>query len=378
MPQNCAYSFWEKQSFQHYDFVIVGSGIVGLSAAISLKEKHSNASVLVLERYFLPTGASTKNAGFACFGSATEIFDDLQNMSEQEVFELVQMRWEGLQLLRRRLGDNAIDFQGNGGYELISKEELPVLDQLLEINRLLHPVFHTGVFRVNSSKIKTFGFSTKHIQALVENPFEGQINTGLMMRNLLQLAFRKGIEVKTGAEVASFQDMGNQVEIQLKNIDFTIKTGRLIICTNAFSSTLSPNIDMYPGRGQVLISKPLDNLLFKGVFHFDKGYFYFRNFGNRIIFGGGRNKFLAQETTDKLECTPNVLNLLIQKLQEIILPGQSFEIEQTWSGIMAFGKNKQPVLKQISENVFAAVRLGGMGVAIGSILGEKLVDEFDL
>ena len=41
---------------------------------------------------------------------------------------------------------------------------------------------------------------------------------------------------------------------------------------------------------------------------------------------------------------------------------------------MAFGDTKEPILKPISKNVFAGVRLGGMGVAIGSMVGEKLAD----
>ena len=64
-------SYWEKQSLLQYDHIVLGSGIVGLSAAISLKERQPQARVLVLERALLPTGASTKNAGFACIGSLT-------------------------------------------------------------------------------------------------------------------------------------------------------------------------------------------------------------------------------------------------------------------------------------------------------------------
>jgi hypothetical protein len=65
----------------------------------------------------LPHGASTKNAGFACFGSISEIIDDLKSHSE-EVYQLVTKRLEGLRLLRKRLGDEAIDFKPYGGYEL--------------------------------------------------------------------------------------------------------------------------------------------------------------------------------------------------------------------------------------------------------------------
>ena len=65
------YSYWEyKEWFAHNDFVIVGSGIVGLNCALQLKTRFPKSSVLILEKGLLPQGASTKNAGFACFGSA--------------------------------------------------------------------------------------------------------------------------------------------------------------------------------------------------------------------------------------------------------------------------------------------------------------------
>src|SRR5688500_13998095 len=98
-------SYWEKQSLLQYDIIIVGSGLVGLSTAISIKERQPAKRVLVIERGILPTGASTKNAGFACIGSLTEILDDLRNMTEREVLELVQLRHDGLRRLRERLGD---------------------------------------------------------------------------------------------------------------------------------------------------------------------------------------------------------------------------------------------------------------------------------
>jgi hypothetical protein len=45
--------------------------------------------------------ASTKNAGFACLEA--EIIDDLKSHSEEEVYQLVTKRLEGLRLLRKRL-----------------------------------------------------------------------------------------------------------------------------------------------------------------------------------------------------------------------------------------------------------------------------------
>ena len=72
------FSYWEyKNWITDIDFAIVGSGIVGLNCALALREKYPSASILVLEKGILPQGASTKNAGFACFGSLSELLDDL-------------------------------------------------------------------------------------------------------------------------------------------------------------------------------------------------------------------------------------------------------------------------------------------------------------
>ena len=131
-------SFWEKKEFLKHDFIIVGSGITGLSTAIALKEKMPNKRILVLERSILPTGASTKNAGFACIGSLTELLDDLETMSEDAVLQLVEQRWQGLQKLRQRLGDKNLDYQELGSYELLDEKEMDGLERLDEMLSLIH------------------------------------------------------------------------------------------------------------------------------------------------------------------------------------------------------------------------------------------------
>lgn len=68
-------SFWERESLSKYDYIIVGAGIVGCSTAYHLKKKNSKAEICLIERGVFPSGASSKNAGFACFGSLTELVD---------------------------------------------------------------------------------------------------------------------------------------------------------------------------------------------------------------------------------------------------------------------------------------------------------------
>ena len=124
MLQFNSLSFWEKQVIlEDIDFLIVGAGIVGTATAFELRKLHPSAKIVLIERGYLSTGASTKNAGFACFGSVTELLDDLQQQSESSVWETVAMRYEGLQKLRERFSDKPIDYQQNGSWDLRHKKQ---------------------------------------------------------------------------------------------------------------------------------------------------------------------------------------------------------------------------------------------------------------
>jgi glycine/D-amino acid oxidase-like deaminating enzyme len=368
-------SFWElKNWFTNVDFTIVGSGIVGLHCALELREKFPSAKILVLEKGVLPQGASTKNAGFACFGSVSEILDDLRSHTEEEVFQLVQKRWEGLQLLRKRIGDVALDLKPFGGFELFLKEDESTYEQCLQklpfINDLLKPLFKNDVF---SKEVDRFTFQGIQEYVLF-NPYEAQIDTGNMMQQLLKLAIHQNILILNQQTVSSFIEKSTAVEVVLD--DFSFPTKKLFFATNGFAKELT-NGEVKPARAQVLITKPIPNLDIRGTFHLDKGYYYFRNFENRILLGGGRNLDFEVETTTALAQTEIIQNKLEQLLKEVILPKQSFEIEHRWSGIMGVGNHKKPIVKQLSENVFCGVRLGGMGVAIGSLVGKELADLID-
>jgi len=365
-------SYWElKNWFQNVDFTIVGSGIVGLHAALRLRERFPESKILILEKGILPQGASTKNAGFACFGSISEIIDDLKSHSEEEVITLIQKRWSGLQLLRKNLGDATIDFKPYGGYELFLKDDesgySECLSKLPFINEILKPIFKSEVF---TKQIDRFGFHGINEYA-VFNPFEAQIDTGNMMQALLKKAVSENILILNMQTVTSYQETQNGVQVALGNFNFT--TNKLLFATNGFAGSLT-NIAVKPARAQVLITDEIPDLDIKGTFHLDKGYYYFRNIGNKILFGGGRNLDFDAETTTEFATTEIIQNRLEQLLKEVILPNRDFKIEHRWSGIMGMGSSKNPIVSQLSEHVYCGVRLGGMGVAIGSLIGTELAD----
>lgn len=363
-------SIWELDTFyRKRDIIIIGAGFSGLWTAISIKEKYPEKSVLIIERNTIPLGASTRNAGFACFGSLTEVIADSEKMGWEKTLELVTMRFNGLQKIQHYFKHDEIDFELNGGYEIVNTEE--PLTQIDAVNKKLKTI--TGLdqtYTLKQNKIKEFGLGKSEF--LIENPCEGGLHSGKLVQKLLEKCHELKIEFLFGTEVQNIEEM-DKVEVQLST-DLSVIADQLIYCTNAFTSKFLEKENIIPARGQVLLTQPVDGLKLKGTFHYDEGYCYFRNIGNRILLGGGRNQDFKTEETTAFETTEFLQNHLENFLKEVILPHKDFKIALRWSGIMAMGEEKSPIVKQFSERQFCAVRLSGMGVALAPKIGEMVAE----
>jgi len=367
-------SFWERKEYLNdIDFAIIGSGIVGMSTAIFLKKRYPSAKITILERGYLPTGASTKNAGFACFGSPTELFDDLQKNKESEVWETFLLRYQGLQTLFSLVEKEQIDYKACGSWDLIANNESDIstdfIDYLnIKTNSLLN---EPNVYSDDSNFASSFGF--KGFQKAYKNRLEGSIDTGKLITEIYKKTVEHGIQTIFGINLESYRETNQEVEL-LTNFG-ELKCALLLICTNGFANKFL-QADLKPARAQVMITKPIHNLKIKGTFHFDAGYYYFRNIENRILIGGGRNLNFEGETTETFGTTDQIQDAILHLLKENILPNTPFEIDYSWSGIMGVGQEKSPIIKKVNNRVAFGVRMGGMGVAIGSEVGKKLANIF--
>ncbi|BAP30595.1 oxidoreductase [Chryseobacterium sp. StRB126] len=362
-------SVWEQETFyRKRDIIIIGAGFSGLWTAISIKEKFPEKSVLIIERNAVPLGASTRNAGFACFGSLTEVIADSRKMGWEKTLDLVKMRFEGLQKIKQYFKNDEIDFELIGGYEILNNNE-PLL-HIKEVNEKLKSI--TGLeetYSLQQNKIKEFGLGKS--QFLIENPCEGSLHSGKLLQKLMEKCYELKVEFLLGTEVKNIEETSDKVNIYFSE-GTSVKTDQLIYCTNAFSSKFMENENIIPARGQILLTEPIENLKLKGTFHYDEGFYYFRNLGNRVLLGGGRNQDFKTEETTAFETTEFLQHHLENFLQEVILPNQEFKIALRWSGIMAMGNEKTPIVKRLSERQLCAVRLSGMGVALAPKVGEMI------
>lgn len=373
-------SIWESESFfSKKDFIIIGSGFTGLWSAYYLKKRHPDKKVLILERGIIPSGASSRNAGFACFGSFTELMADTDKQGEQEMLDLVEKRYKGLEKIRKHFKAEEIGYENLGGYELLSPEKFPDMGilrtSLDKLNHLLKEI--TGkqkTFQLNDSKTKAFGLGGTH--HLIENKLEGQLHSGKLLESLVQRVHSLGVTILTQVEVTKIDVQSDGVVLDT-NLLIPLQGEQVIVCTNAFAKTLLPDLDISPARGQILVTSPIHDLKVKGTFHYDEGFYYFRNLGNRVLLGGARNISLEQEETFSTDVSAPIQSELERFLREVILPGLSYQVDRRWSGTMAVGKEKKPIVQKINERLYCAVRMSGMGVALAPQLGKQIAGMVD-
>lgn len=368
-------SIWEKESFYApCDLLIAGSGFVGLWSAYYIKKKYPDLRITIVERSPIPSGASTRNAGFACFGSVTELMSDVSLIGEDETFRLVDMRFTGLQKIKKLFGKKDIDFELCGGYELIDAVPANRLSELQDqvewLNGRLASI--TGgkrTYAFADRQVARFGFAG--ISHLIKTAQEGCLHPGKLCMRLQQQVQSMGVNILSATDVKSFESGSMGVEL-VTNRNAVLRATKLLVCTNAFARELLPALDVVPARGQVLLTAPIANLAIRGTFHFDEGYYYFRNLGNRLLLGGARNLAPEQEGTLHLAVTDNIQQKLEGFIRKHLLPGQSFEVTDRWSGIMGMGREKMPIVQQIDQNLYCAVRTGGMGVALAPVIGKQV------
>jgi gamma-glutamylputrescine oxidase len=359
-------SIWETRHFHRPpDLVVVGAGIVGLFTALFYKRTYPHHHVMVLERGPFPSGASVKNAGFACFGSPSELLADQAKEGTDAMLARVENRWKGLLELRAELGDEAIGFESTGGHEIYGAHD-PLYTRVAEefdgLNMALRPIFGRAVFEWDDAAIDRYGLSHGH--HLVKTDLEGPLDSGALMSILLRKVQAAGVLFRPNCSVVGLEDLPSGVEVMMNGGE-VLRTANMVLCTNGYARQLFPELPVEPARGQVLKTAPIPGLQLRGTFHYDEGFYYFRDHDGGVLLGGGRNLDVTGETTWEDATTERIQGALEELLRTVILPGTPIRVVQRWSGIMGMGPSKSPIVERRSERVVVAVRLGGMGVAIG-------------
>jgi glycine/D-amino acid oxidase-like deaminating enzyme len=365
-------SYWERESFLNSsDVIVVGAGIAGLSTAIELKKDRHDLNVAVLEKSWLSDGASSKNAGFACFGSISEFIDDLKELSFEQVINLAVMRFRGIEKLVRDYSEERLKLEWNGGHEVFFQDDKESFLECCAHVEKFNDAFESALGLRPYSILNVSEFQgIENLVGVISNRYEGGLNTGALLKAMRNRALEKGVQIFNGVEVLSYIEKDSAVELETSVGIWNSK--QVAFCTSSFHAHLFQEEKMLTKRNQVIVTKKILNLKLNGTFHHQQGFNYFRNIDGRILMGGMRHHFSNTESTGVQGNTEEVKQALMDFIQQKIHSHGPIELDLAWSGILGVGEDERPLVKQVLSNVYLGARLGGIGVAIGSLIGEEL------
>lgn len=368
--KNINTSFWESEQFKT-EFLIVGAGFLGSWTAYELKKKHPKAKVTVIDKDTVSYGASIRNAGFACFGSITEILSDCAKYGQTNAYNLVESRYKGIEKIKSIF--DSVSFEPCGGLELLDASLVEnSLNKLPEVNYYMSCLTNDEATFTQMNSHKIF------------NKYEGLLDSYKLLSGLHDLCKSLGVNFIHGVNVEEIYSNLSNVEVYADTVDRKIifKSKKVIVCANATTKNIAIN-DKYinivsPQRNHVLVTSPIEFDFNCGV-HAMEGYIYFRPLyienKKHLLIGGARHIDFEKENT--LDSTPN--KAIISYLNNFIktnITQQKYNIIHNWTGFMGFTKDKQNVSYHASHNVLVASSCNGMGVAMCPVFAQEIVQQY--
>ena len=377
-------SFWEMDSELSLakrpsnasiktDLLVVGSGLTGLSAASRALHHNPSMKVLVVDQ--LPinqTLASTRNAGFACFGSPTELLDDIKNHGANQAIKRVHQRQEGLDYWHQQVGAQAMDYTACDGMEVFTPQEAIAYHQACDAIESLNGMIGRTCYRIAQAP------GTFHHAIRIQG--EGSLHPGKLRKALIHQLLEGGVEFHDRFTCPpksdwSQDDKGWHIPAGKQ----TIHAKKVLVASNAGSKHLFPSLNVVAARGQLLMTEVIDNMPYPGIYHADKGFMYFKQWQGRLILGGGRNLFQSEENSPSTRVTANIQGHLDTYLNHQLFPNRGIAVKHRWAGSMAFGDQgeKTPILQVMDQDVVVACRLG-MGVALAPMVAKEALRLLEL
>lgn len=353
-------SLWQAdgaQPVREVDFLVVGAGIVGCSAAYFAAQ--AGRQVVITEMRDLAMGASSRNAGMIVVGVEPR-YDDA---TTREMWALSQQTQRYLLDFARR-ADVPLLQQGS-----VALAETPAEVPELEAQaRLLDRLGVDCDYQPRDPYQR--GWS-----AALRKPGDAVVQPYALVKAIYEAS---GAELIPNNELYRIQqDSPETVTVWTRQYRF--KARHVLLCTNAYSVHIDPYFvgKVIPTRGQCLATAPLPApLLDHAACHSDYGYFYFRDtFDGRLLIGGGRklHKQLEASTDDRItDPVQRALEgFLHQHFPEVNVP-----VERRWAGIMGFSVDALPLVGRLpgKPRVGFAVAFTGHGMALGAGTAERAVD----
>ena len=355
------------------EWLIVGAGYTGLSAARKLSELHPNQKIIIVEAQLAGEGASGRNSGYLVDTTLNDGFTSNRELSSyQKKIDIYKL---GIDTVKEFIKKYQVECDWNETGKYFASSNYPDQKKLIDFGNTLTKLGFENNLLNKEELSKKLGTSFYNLALYTKGGI--LLHPGKLVRAMIDL-LPKNVELIERSQLLEWEKNKDSIYCKFKNNNLVAK--KIIFCTNGFLRSLGIKENYnFPLTLTASMTRPLTNKEFKLIGEPKEwGVLPVRPMGatvrmtkdKRILIRNTAEVHNPFRMNDK-ELKKRSLNqkIGIQK-RFSILPNDI--LESTWSGVVSRTRNSSQIFEKINDNIFVAGCYNGAGIGVGSLFGEQI------
>ena len=355
------------------EWLIIGAGYTGLSAARKLGQLYPNQKIILVDSQLAGEGASSRNSGYLVDTTLNDGFTsnkELDNYKKKtDIYDL------GIQVVKKFINEHQVDCDWNecGKYFASSKiEDDKILrnfsDTLSKLDFKHDLLSNTELFKRLGTNFYNVALHTKG--GILLHP-------GKLVRAMIDV-LPKNVCLYENSSLLNWDKNQDIINCNFKN--GKIKTKKIIFATNGFLKSLGIKSNYnFPITLTASMTRTLTEEEFKSIGKPKEwGVLPVRPMGATIRMTKDRRILIRNTAEVHNPFKMSKLNLEKRSISQRIGIKKRFPqlpddiIQSSWSGIVSRTRNSSQIFEKIDNNVFAAGCYNGSGIGVGTLFGEQI------
>ena len=358
---------------QSCDWLIVGAGYTGLSAARKLSELHPNQKIIIVDAQLAGEGASGRNSGYLVDTTLNDGFTSNKELSnykkKTDIYKL------GIEAVKKFIKEHQVDCDWNDAGKYFASSNIKDENILINFGNTLDKLgFQYSLFNKDELNRK-LGTSFYNLALYTKGGI--LLHPGKLVRAMVD-TLPGNIELYEQSQLLEWKKKSDTIICNFNNNSITTK--KIIFCTNGFLKSLGIKANYnFPLTLTASMTRSLTDVEFRSIGEPKEwGVLPVRPMGATIRMTKDK-KILIRNTAEvhnpfKMSDYDLKKRTLRQKLgikkRFPQLPDDI--IESSWSGIVSRTRNSSQIFEKIDENVFVAGCYNGSGIGVGTLFGEQI------
>ena len=361
------------QSNDDSEWLIIGAGYTGLSAARKLGQLYPNQKIIIVDAQLAGEGASSRNSGYLVDTTLNDGFTsnkELDNYKKKaDIYDL------GIKVVKKFINEYQVDCDWNecGKYFASSKIEDEKI--LRNFSNTLSKLGFEHNLLSNNELSKRLGTNFYNIALFTKGGV--LLHPGKLVRAMIDV-LPKNVFLYENSSLLNWDKTKDIITCEFKN--GKIKTKKIIFATNGFLKSLGIKSNYnFPITLTASMTRTLTDEEFKSIGEPKEwGVLPVRPMGATIRMTKDRRILIRNTAEIHNPFKMSNSNLEKRSISQKIGIRKRFPqlpddiIQSSWSGIVSRSRNSSQIFEKIDNNVFAAGCHNGSGIGVGSLFGEQI------